>query len=116
MRTLRRLKFMSSPSLSDLGKREPAAAADERGTQQRRACANATWNSIHNGVIAVFQRKGLPDQELFSLNEGVRGRTGTSLVGQWLRIRLPTQGTRVRALAREDPTCRGATKPVCHNY
>ena len=26
------------------------------------------------------------------------------------------QGTRVRALVREDPTCRGATKPVCHNY
>ncbi|KAJ8778771.1 hypothetical protein J1605_013448 [Eschrichtius robustus] len=33
-----------------------------------------------------------------------------------LRIRLPTQGTRVRALVREDPTCRGATKPVRHNY
>lgn len=29
-------------------------------------------HSIHNGVIAVFQRKGLPDQELFILNEGVR--------------------------------------------
>ena len=39
-----------------------------------------------------------------------------SLVAQWLRIRLPMQGTRVRALAREDPTCRGATKPVRHNY
>ena len=26
------------------------------------------------------------------------------------------QGTRVRALVREDPTCRGATKPVCHDY
>ena len=26
------------------------------------------------------------------------------------------QGTRVRALVQEDPTCRGATKPVCHNY
>ena len=26
------------------------------------------------------------------------------------------QGTRVQALIREDPTCRGATKPVCHNY
>ena len=26
------------------------------------------------------------------------------------------QGTRVRALAQEDPTCRGATKPVHHNY
>ena len=41
---------------------------------------------------------------------------GTSLVAQWLRIRLPMQGTRVRALVWEDPTCRRASKPVCHNY
>ena len=39
-----------------------------------------------------------------------------SLVAQWLRICLPMQGTRVRALVREDPTCRRVTKPVCHNY
>ena len=26
------------------------------------------------------------------------------------------QGTRVRVLVQEDPTCRGATKPVSHNY
>ena len=26
------------------------------------------------------------------------------------------QGTRVQALAQEDPTCRGATKLVRHNY
>uniref|UniRef100_A0A8C6Z2P2 Uncharacterized protein n=1 Tax=Nothoprocta perdicaria TaxID=30464 RepID=A0A8C6Z2P2_NOTPE len=78
MRTLRRLKFMSSPSLSDLGKREQAAL-DERGSQQRRACSNATWNSIHNGVIAVFQRKGLPDHELYNLNEGVRQLLKTEL-------------------------------------
>ena len=39
-----------------------------------------------------------------------------SLVAQWLRIRLPIQGTWVRALDREDPTCRRATKPMCHNY
>ena len=26
------------------------------------------------------------------------------------------QGTRVRALVQEDPTCRGATTPMCHNY
>ena len=38
-------------------------------------------------------------------------KRGTSLVAQWLRIRLPIQGTRVRALVREDPKCRGATKP-----
>ena len=39
-----------------------------------------------------------------------------SLVAQWLRICLPMQGTRVRALVREDATCRGATGPVSHNY
>ena len=42
--------------------------------------------------------------------------SGTSLVAQWLRIHLPTQGTRVRSLVQEDPTCHGATKPMCHNY
>ena len=41
---------------------------------------------------------------------------GTSLVAQWLRIRLPMEGTRVRALVQEDPTCRGASKPVHQNY
>ena len=40
----------------------------------------------------------------------------TSLVAQWLRICLPMQGTQVRALVWENPTCRGATKPVTHNY
>ena len=40
---------------------------------------------------------------------------GASLVAQWLRIHLPVPGTRVQALVREDPTCRGETKPVCHN-
>ena len=43
------------------------------------------------------------DKEIYS---------GASLVAQWLRIRLPMQGTRVRALVQEDPTCRGATKPM----
>ena len=42
---------------------------------------------------------------------------GTSLVAQWLRICLPVQGTLVRALVQEDPTCRGTTNkstcPVC---
>ena len=40
---------------------------------------------------------------------------GASLVAQWLRICLPMQGTQVRALVREDPTCCGAAKPMCHN-
>ena len=45
-----------------------------------------------------------------------RQSLGASLVAQWLRICLPMQGTRVRALVWEDPTCRGATRPVSHNY
>ena len=39
-----------------------------------------------------------------------------SLVAQWLRVCLPMQGTQVRARVGEDPTCRGATGPVSHNY
>ena len=39
-----------------------------------------------------------------------------SLVVQCLRIRLPMQGTQVRALVQEDPTCCRATKPMRHNY
>ena len=38
-----------------------------------------------------------------------------SLVVQWLRACLPMQGTRVRALVWEDPTCRGAAGPVSPN-
>ena len=41
---------------------------------------------------------------------------GASLVAQWLRICLSMQGTRVRAVVWEDPTCHGATRPVSHNY
>ena len=39
-----------------------------------------------------------------------------SLVAQWLGIRLPVRGTWVRALVWEDPTCRGAARPVRHKY
>ena len=38
------------------------------------------------------------------------------MVVQWLRIRLPMQGTQVQALVWEDATYHGATKPVRHNY
>ena len=53
---------------------------------------------------------------LASLNWYTRLKSRASLVAQWLRICLPMQGTRVRALVWEDPTCRGATRSVSHNY
>ena len=43
-------------------------------------------------------------------------QAGASLVVQWLRIHLPLQGTQAPFLVREDLTCLGATKPVCHRY
>ena len=56
-----------------------------------------------------FSLKLCPGREVKNTKEG------TSLVGQQLRVRLPMQGTRVRCLVREDPTCHGATRPVRHN-
>ena len=41
---------------------------------------------------------------------------GASLVAQRLGVCLLMQGTRVRALVWEDPTCRGAAGPVSRNY
>ena len=45
---------------------------------------------------------------IFSMDLG-----GAPLVVQWLSICLPTQGTWVRSLVQEDPTCHGAMKPLC---
>ncbi|XP_037538745.1 proline-rich protein 5a [Nematolebias whitei] len=93
-RTLHRLKLMSSPSLSELGKSEKSSPED-RGEKQKRAGANATWNSIHNAVIAVFQKKGLADNELYTLNEGVRHLLKTELgsfFSEYLQNQLLTKG------------------------
>nr|XP_029523745.1 proline-rich protein 5 isoform X2 [Oncorhynchus nerka] len=94
MRTLHRLKLMSSPSLSELGKSEKGSP-EERGEKQKRAGANSTWNSIHNAVIAVFQKKGLADNELYVLNEGVRHLLKTELGSfftEYLQNQLLTKG------------------------
>ncbi|XP_019732556.1 proline-rich protein 5-like isoform X2 [Hippocampus comes] len=104
-----RLKLASgsSSSLTDLsqakapsgGGVEKVALVDDgtrdKGTQQRRAGANATWNSIHNAVISVFQKKDLGENELFTLNEGVRQLLKTELGSfftEYLQNQLLTKG------------------------
>ena len=53
----------------------------------------------------------------YGTNEPIyKTETGASLVAQWLGICLPMQGTQVHAPVREDPTCRGADRPVSRNY
>ena len=56
------------------------------------------------------------EEEVFGERSRDKSSSGASLVAQWLRICLLMQGTWVRALVWEDPTCRGATRPVSHNY
>ena len=88
------------------------------------------WN-VHWAPVALFAGHWKHNLSLLSLGrqgsnwedrsstykqQPLKCSFGTSLVAQWLRIHLPMQGTRVRALVREDPTCRGATKPARHNY
>ena len=63
-----------------------------------------------------FQVKGTVTLIYLNQKSLTKNTLGASLVAQWLRICLPMQGTRVRALVWEDPTCRGATRPVSHNY
>ena len=40
----------------------------------------------------------------------------TSLVVHQFWVHLPVQGTWIRSLVWEDPTCNGAYKPMCHSY
>ena len=68
-------------------------------------------NNFHDDIFFMFIKIDDP-------GKGVAYKFivyGVSLVAQWLRIHLPMQGTRVRALVRKDPTCHRATKPERHN-
>ena len=67
--------------------------------------------ALQKVVIEGIERKGKKNK-----SENIKIKCRASLVAQWLRACLSMQGTRVRALVWEDPTCRGATKPVSHNY
>ncbi|KAM4711741.1 proline-rich protein 5-like isoform 2-T2 [Anableps anableps] len=105
-----RLGTGSSSSLTDLSQAKNSSGSGEKGgtagglseecgrnkeTQQRRAGANATWNSIHNAVISVFQKKDLGENELYTLNEGVRQLLKTELGSfftEYLQNQLLTKG------------------------
>ena len=72
-----------------------------------------TYKSLHLQTRFHFTRAHFTRPHYSGVKiEGKRA----SLVAQWLRVCLPMQGTQVRALVQEDPTCRGATGPVSHNY
>ena len=73
--------------------------------------------SFHKHAVLQKKKKKKKKRGKFKRKDIIKNTAlGVSLVAQWLRIRLPMQGTRVRALVQEDPTCRRATKPVRHNH
>ena len=75
------------------------------------------WGDGGGGVMigidmyTLMCRKLVTNNNLLykKINEIQKVKKGASLVAQWLRICLPMQGARVRALVWEDPTCHGAT-------
>ena len=76
---------------------------------ERRALS---WMPITKCYCQTLNRSSSPRSNDYQK----RGASWASLVAQRLRICLPMQGTRVRALVWGDPTCRRATRPVSHNY
>ena len=71
-----------------------------------------TWSSS----VSLNKSHDVETASLCSVEIEKSSMRGASLVARWLGIRLSMQGTRVRALVWEDPTCRGASRPVSHNY
>ena len=64
-------------------------------------------------MTSVLIKGGIWSQRHTWRKDGrLKAKEKTSLVVQWIRICLPTQGTWVQSLVREDPTCGGARKLV----
>ena len=66
-------------------------------------------------IVNIYAPNIEATQYIRQMLTAIKGETRASQVAQWLGVCLLMQGTRVRALAWEDPTCRGAAGPVSHN-
>ena len=82
----------------------------------RPPCSRSFWEATEalQSVVLVLQFSQ-PRRQTYRKQKSKKYNSWTSLVAQWLRVCLPTQGTQVRALVQEDPTCHRATKPMRHN-
>ena len=74
------------------------------------------YSAIQRNEIELFVVRWMELESVIQSEVSQKEKNRASLVVQWLRVCLPMQGTWVRGLVWEDPTCRGATRPVSHNY
>ena len=82
----------------------------------RRQESTGGRGGVSKGWVGAGHPGGTEGLEEGGTSRRIKTKGRASLVAQWLRVCLPMQETRVRALVWEDPTCRGATGPVSHNY
>ena len=94
----------------DLIKLKSFCKAKETTNKTKRQ--HSEWEKI---FVSKSTDKGLVSKIYEQLMQLNIKKNRASLVAQWLRICLLMQGTRVRALVWEDPTCHGAAGPVSHN-
>ena len=87
---------------------------DLEEVKSKQTTMSNTINGIKNSLEGINSRITEAEERISDLEDKIveittaeqnKEKRGTSLVAQWLRIRLPMQGTRVRALVWEDHTC-----------
>ena len=87
---------------------------DLEEVKSKQTTMSNTINGVKNSLEGINSRITEAEERISDLEDKIveittaeqnKEKRGTSLVAQWLRIRLPMQGTRVRALVWEDHTC-----------
>ena len=80
------------------------------GINSRLSDTEEQMSDLEDRVVEISKQNCKKKKRIF------KNEDRACLVAQWLRICLPMQGTRVRALVWEDRTCRRTAGPVSHNY
>ena len=110
-----RFKFIDTTVWGDEGTTWTPPSAGERGPQPQLHGAAGPPEAVGTDLRLRPWGFWLSRSEVKREDSHFKQVPRSSLVVLWLRIHLPTQGTWVQSLVREDSTCHGATKPTCCN-